>query len=280
MIKKIIGIPICVLMIVIVVSAASGVNVHPAWDMKEMNNSEPCQREPAFSLGLITIKIVGTVTYVSDDDILLGGAIHVGDTINGKYTYNSNTPDSDPYYPNIGEYEYKTYPYGFEVTAGGFVFKTNPRVANFTIWVYNNITYYGNPLDFLQVISFHGLPLSNGMSVYTIWWELLDSTGTALSSADLPTTAPVLTNWDYYEGMDLMINGKDPSNTNKDYTIYAHVTEATKISDVNVNGAEPNWSTPSVTTPYYFNLPFKQFWMTFFERFPHTFPILRHMMGY
>ena len=46
------------------------------------------------------------------------------------------------------------------------------------------------------------------------------------------------------------------------------------------SGAESGWGTLSVTMPYSYNLPFMQFWIKLFERFPNAFPLLRHLMGY
>jgi len=68
------------------------------------------------------------------------------------------------------------------------------------------------------------------MSVDIIFWELGDSTGTALSSIALPTSAPVLTDWDL--GMGLVIQGKDPSDSHTSYTLSAHVVKATMKSAV------------------------------------------------
>jgi hypothetical protein len=45
-------------------------------------------------------------------------------------------------------------------------------------------------------------------------------------------------------------------------------------------GSESAWATLSVTMPYSYNIPSLPFWEKLFERFPHAFPILRHLMGY
>lgn len=57
-------------------------------------------------------------------------------------------------------------------------------------------------------------------------------------------------------------------------------TYTIKAKAKDINGAESGWGTLSVTMPNSYNLPFKQFWMRLFERFPHAFPILRHLLGY
>jgi len=46
------------------------------------------------------------------------------------------------------------------------------------------------------------------------------------------------------------------------------------------NGAESGWGELSVNMPCSSNLPFMQLWERLFERFPHAFPVLRHLMGY
>jgi outer membrane protein assembly factor BamB len=45
-------------------------------------------------------------------------------------------------------------------------------------------------------------------------------------------------------------------------------------------GAESDWGTLSVTMPTLYNMPFQQFWMRFFQQFPHIFPILRHFLTF
>jgi outer membrane protein assembly factor BamB len=45
-------------------------------------------------------------------------------------------------------------------------------------------------------------------------------------------------------------------------------------------GAESNWGTLSVTMPFSYNILFLQFWMRFFQQFPHIFPILRHFLTF
>jgi subtilisin family serine protease len=54
-------------------------------------------------------------------------------------------------------------------------------------------------------------------------------------------------------------------------------TVQVKVKDT--YGAESGWTTLSVTMPFSYNIPFQPFWMKLFERFPHVFPILRHLMG-
>ena len=43
-------------------------------------------------------------------------------------------------------------------------------------------------------------------------------------------------------------------------------------------GNESGWATLSVIMPYSYNIPFMQFWERLLERFPHAFPLLRHIL--
>lgn len=46
------------------------------------------------------------------------------------------------------------------------------------------------------------------------------------------------------------------------------------------HNALSDWGTLSVTMPCSYIIPFQQFWERLFERFPHAFPLLKHLMGY
>jgi hypothetical protein len=61
-------------------------------------------------------------------------------------------------------------------------------------------------------------------------------------------------------------------STKGDYTIRA------KAKDT--SGNESDWGQLTVTMPYSIGIPLLSFWEKLFERFPHVFPILRHMVGF
>lgn len=52
------------------------------------------------------------------------------------------------------------------------------------------------------------------------------------------------------------------------------------VRAIDEHGAKSNWTTLTTTMPYSYNIPFQLFWERLFERFPHAFPILRHLFGY
>jgi hypothetical protein len=163
---------------------------------------------------LITIEIEGVVDKVWDEYNYLEGKIKVGDVMTGFYTYESTTPDSNPSAIG-GRYEHHTPPYGIFLSVGGFNFQTDPANVDFLVEIVNGYP----PDDDYFVLSHNNIPLSNGTSVDSISWWLYDLTGSALSSDALPTTAPVLEDWQ--SGNLLRLYGERAR-----YIIDAHVTSA------------------------------------------------------
>jgi hypothetical protein len=166
---------------------------------------------------LITIQIEAVVDTVNDSGNYLEGQISPGDIITGYYTYESTTPDTNPI-PQVADYLHYATPCGISLTVGDFGFKTDPANVDFLVEIINNYTS-GGLHDSYIVMSYNNLPLSNGTSVDTIAWYLRDSSATALSSTELPTTAPVLENWQ--SGNLLRLYGERAR-----YIIDAHVTSA------------------------------------------------------
>jgi hypothetical protein len=168
---------------------------------------------------LITIAITGVVDGFGDNGNYLEGKVHVGDAITGTYTYESTIPDSDPYDdPAVGFYCNYGSPCGVSLTVDGFNFKTDPANTKFLIEIDNN----NSGIDGYLIRSYNNLAISNGSPVETISWELQDNTCTAFSSDALPTTAPILSQWQtnsLWFGMS------------RYYGIGAHVTSATLIPE-------------------------------------------------
>ncbi len=138
----------------------------------------------------ITIEINGEVTTFSDGTGLLN-TIHVGSIFSGIYTYDSTTDDSGD-----GHHLHSS-PYGISLSLGGYEFKTAPTHVNqFDMWMINDGVENGVK-DYYLVRSYENAFLPNGIAISLIRWDLRDSTHTALSSTVLPTTAPLLSAWDY-----------------------------------------------------------------------------------
>jgi hypothetical protein len=254
MMKKIVGILVCMLLIITTLSATGATNVQTLRHVTEKNDLNPYQNTPTKSPGIINIKIVGKITKVLDPQNLLEGVIQVNDSITGKYTYDSGEPDSDPD-PHKGEYEYNSPTFGIELEAGGLVFKTNPNDVDFSITILNN--YYYN-WDHYSLSSNNNLQLSNGLFIYYIIWQLIDQTGNVFSNDALPTTAPVLSDW---SENTIYIDGYNPSI----YDTYHIKAEVTKVTLSRSKARDDYFTTQPILI-----------WL--FERFPNLFPILQHLL--
>jgi hypothetical protein len=148
---------------------------------------------------IIEINITAEITEVADPDGLLSGQLGVGSIITGSYTYDSSTLDS-ALGPSIGRYLHYSPPYGISLSGGGFVFQTDPDNVDFLVEIGNNSVA---TTDNYLIRSWNNLPLYDNVEVGEVWWQLDDSTGTALSSDALPTTPPVLEDWDFDWGIKI-----------------------------------------------------------------------------
>lgn len=106
------------------------------------------------------------------------------------------------------------------------MFQTDPGNVNFLLEVVHG--YPGDGSDNYLLRSYNNLPLSNGITVDHIAWQLDDPSATALRSTALPRKAPTLADWTSLFG--LTMGGGDPVFPGGDrYFIRAHVTEARLI---------------------------------------------------
>ena len=181
---------------------------------------------------LVTIGITAEVTNVADPLAPLGflEGINVGDTIKGTYTYDTLTPDKYPQWPDIGVYIHRSPPCGISLEIGGFIFKTDPEDVYFPVTIMNGDIVEMH--DAYKIVSGHNLPLHNGVWGMRINLELYDSTFSALSSDALPTTAPVLDDWETCEN-DIYIYGNYPGYNPREYNwgFKAHLTSAFLIPE-------------------------------------------------
>jgi hypothetical protein len=168
----------------------------------------------------LRIAIRATVSFIDDPDNLLNNIVAPGDIITGIYTYDSFAVDSNPL-PEVGDYRYTTAPNGIRLSVNGLTFGTDPADVDFLLEVVNN---YQN-LDNYVLISYNNLFAVSavGESVTnTITWQLDDPTQTALLSAELPRTPPVLSNWQSIFGLTI-----DSSGDNH-FLIRANVTSVVR----------------------------------------------------
>jgi hypothetical protein len=175
----------------------------------------------------ITVSISAVVEFVDDSGNLLGGAIDAGDAISGTYTYNAATPDENPA-PTVGDYWHAATPYGIRLRAGGLVFETDPQAVAFLVEIVND--HQGSDNYLLR--SYTNRPLSAGVLVEHISWQLDDPSQTALHSERLPTTAPKLARWQSIFGLDIVGVQRCPEGQpcpGDQFFIRARVTDAAAV---------------------------------------------------
>jgi hypothetical protein len=181
------------------------------------------------SAAIITIGIEATVNYLNDNDNLLEGKVQIGSIITGAYTYDTDTPDTNPA-SFIGTYSHNGSQYGVTLTIGGFLFSTDTNNTNFRMTMVNDSLDI--PGDGYSFISYNNLLLLNGVSIDSISWQLDDNTGTALSGVDLLTAAPVLSNWQFNNNLHISGGiGGIPPCYDKTFNMGAEVTSAFLIPE-------------------------------------------------
>lgn len=164
----------------------------------------------------ITIQFSGEVTFVGYQY----NAIHIGDIFTGTYTYDTEATNTSTN-TNIGKYGYNS-PYGISITLGEYEFKTDITQMSglFGINIGNDVISNGTT-DYYYVHSDKNA-YTNGLWIGGISWELRDNTYNALSSIDLPVTAPVLTAWNYN---NLFIYGGNSGTGYVNFGINGKVTQ-------------------------------------------------------
>ncbi|MDX9703671.1 MAG: hypothetical protein RBU23_11620 [Candidatus Auribacterota bacterium] len=145
------------------------------------------------SLHALTIGFRGTIIQVFDPDNFIDGRVNIGDTFSGSITYDFSSYTLIEH-PNLAIYVYNTYPNAITVELNGLVFMTNPDGGRLRINVTND-----RPEGIPDVLSF----ISNASNIFfgevmtlsSLYWHLSDTTGTALSSLELPVAPPTLSDY-------------------------------------------------------------------------------------
>ena len=180
------------------------------YDEKTCSNTGYCIcglfcRVPASKAELVIIGFTAEVTFFYDSSGLLEGRIGIGDTMTGTYIYDTSTPDLSPAHPGIATYEHTCSACGISVEVGGFEFKTDPDNVEFVVSIEDDIAdLSGYAKDSFELKSENNLPVYDGLTIHipfynsvTVRWLYISLIGTteAISSDVLPTTAPVLDDW-------------------------------------------------------------------------------------
>jgi hypothetical protein len=174
----------------------------------------------------VTIQITGQITQIRNTETYpYQNTIHIGDTFTGTYTYNSAATNSSSQ-SGLGIYVQNA-PYGFNISMGGFEFKTTANhVGQFGISIFND--YSLQTYDRYIIDSEQNVPLSTGLSVNSIIWDVSDNTHTAISSIALTSSAPVMSNW---PNNTFSIGCGGPPNGNSTLAIWGTVTQATLVPE-------------------------------------------------
>jgi hypothetical protein len=230
---------------------------------------------PTSAASLIGIKISAKVYELSDQFNLLGGAIQIDDVITGKYVYDVATPDADND-SSIGTYRQTSASCYIQINSGWFVFKSDTNHLDYCLTIINDM--FLPAYDIYEVRSNINQPLNDVTIVNRIDWTIADYNATALQSDSLPATAPVIEDWESFNV--LLIMGLDPGNPDRTFEIKAYVTEATKNIRISLPERKHD-ATESSTIIHPFSTSLLMRWVdVFFERFPHTFPRLRMVLGH
>ncbi|MBL7153308.1 MAG: PEP-CTERM sorting domain-containing protein [Phycisphaerae bacterium] len=166
---------------------------------------------------IVRIGIEGEVSYVDGYSPLLNDLFTVGDPVSGEYVYEAD-PGPGNTKSGVRDYWFRSGPYGINLTVGDFTIQSDPDNLEFLIEILND--WRGE--DAYGVRSYNNLPLSTGLAVDMINWQLLDYSGTALSGTSLLSEAPVLSDWPDHSGMRISLGYK------------GSLTLGTRISSVTV----------------------------------------------
>lgn len=167
---------------------------------------------------LVRIEFQAVVQYVDDFEAKLGGTVTNGMPISGFYTFDADQTDSNPA-SDVGDYRSTNRNTGIVVKIGDRVFYTNPAKVDFLIEMVNRAT------DNYLVRSYYNLASDPALTVSHIAWQLDDSTGSAITSVQLPDIAPVLSKWQQIFALTIEGGGGFSG-----YFIRAIVTNATTAS--------------------------------------------------
>lgn len=143
---------------------------------------------PLVQAGPVTFHFGGEITRVLDLDNLLGGQIAVGSPFSGQYTFESDTPDSNPE-PSRGEYLGAMLSVSGEVA--GIPFSASNGGTS-QISIRNGFgSSISDSYSYIVEVSFLGLRFDQSL-------VLSDNSGTVLDSDNLFTLAPDLSSFSFH----------------------------------------------------------------------------------
>jgi hypothetical protein len=177
------------------------------------------------SSNIVTFNVGATVREIYDYDNVLGNTINVGDTINGSYTFNTDTPDSNSI-PEDGFYEHTpgSGSYGFDINIANTNLKSNTSTTDmFNIFIGDA---NGSFTWDRYIVESYGsqLPFVNGTVVDNMGIYIDDPSGNTVTSTSLTDQPPALIGTGY---KDLYIGGMGATPYSSYFTIVATVDSIT-----------------------------------------------------
>lgn len=163
----------------------------------------------------VTVSFKGTITGVQQSPF---PDIAAGTPFTGYYTYNLAFTYNSPH-PAIATYSSWEQGYSMTVTIGHRTFKTDPLNGGLYVYIADNFSEYFVNRDIYAIFSY-GMPDVEGIPVTMMDWQLFDHGHTAFTSLALPSTAPMLSQWDFNE---LRIGGENA--TVPHYTLFGQVQQ-------------------------------------------------------
>ena len=114
----------------------------------------------------------------------------IGDTLQGSYTYDVDSPDSDPS-PFYGRYEQTESPSGIEVHHKSYSWGSDPTNVTLFVYVQDSTT-----ADAFEIRGYNNLPDPFMQdNTYLIYMSLWEYSGNAISSDTMPSYPPQLDEW-------------------------------------------------------------------------------------
>ena len=174
----------------------------------------------------ITFNFEGIVSSVSDVGNVLGGAVMVGDSLTGSYSFDSLTPDTNPGNTGAGAY----LPSGLSFEVGSITYVSDPPldISTDLIFVTDQIVQDVYQVQFRSMQQTSGPALDPSMDVFFV--QLLDNDGTFHPDDSLPLSPPPL---DPYEVKRAILRTDDSS-----IVILAPLSSLTLQTDDTVVGGE------------------------------------------
>ena len=157
----------------------------------------------------VTIEFTATIDYVDDYDNVFNGSLISGQTITGKYSFDTNLVDNDTF-PESAYYTYQPpvpTGVGFELNVGGSTFTQSQNTYSFLNMHVYNATNGGDSFSVSHCCGGEVGTLSNGAIVNDIYMDFYSAGTDAINTTLLDDVVGAISNFQYKQ---ISINGSSP----------------------------------------------------------------------